>query len=412
MNEFINNIDQWVIENPILGISIKVVGVFLLALIVYLITHKILIRIITKFVKRTKTEFDDMLLNEKILRRASFIPPVIVLQQFRLFDASIENTVDHIFEAIIALLIILIILGFLDALVEVIQKFEKFKDRPLKSYSQVIKIIISTIGLVLIFGILTGQEFWGLFAGLGAISAVLLLIFKDTILSFIASIQIASYDLVKVGDWIELPKLGVDGDIMDISLHTVKIRNFDKTITVIPTIALIQNPFKNWRGMQETGGRRIKRAIYIDVSSIKFVDEQILKRFEKFHMISEYLKQKQEEIKSYNEQAEIDPTELVNGRRLTNIGTFREYLKAYLHQRSDVDDNLTFLIRQLQPGAEGLPIEIYIFANTTEWVKYEDIQSDIFDHIMAIVPEFELKVYQNPTGNDFKELAKIKTDVK
>ena len=412
MSEMINSINQWIVENPILGISIKVVGVFLFAFIVYLITHKILIRIITKFVKRTKTEFDDILLNEKILRRASFIVPVLVLQQFNIFDALIENTIDNIFQAIITLLIILIINGLLDAFVEIVQKFEKFKDRPLKSYAQVIKIIITTIGIILIFGILTGQEFWGLFAGLGAISAVLLLIFKDTILSFIASIQIASYDLVKVGDWIELPKLGVDGDIMDISLHTVKIRNFDKTITVIPTIALIQNPFKNWRGMQETGGRRIKRAIYIDVSSIKFVDEQILKRFEKFHMISEYLKQKQEEIISYNEQAEIDPSELVNGRRLTNIGTFREYLKAYLHQRSDVDNSLTFLIRQLQPGAEGLPIEIYIFANTTEWIKYEDIQSDIFDHIMAIVPEFELKVYQNPTGNDFKELAKIKTEVK
>jgi len=412
MSEMINSINQWIVENPILGISIKVVGVFLFAFIVYLITHKILIRIITKFVKRTKTEFDDILLNEKILRRASFIVPVLVLQQFNIFDALIENTIDNIFQAIITLLIILIINGLLDAFVEIVQKFEKFKDRPLKSYAQVIKIIITTIGIILIFGILTGQEFWGLFAGLGAISAVLLLVFKDTILSFIASIQIASYDLVKVGDWIELPKLGVDGDIMDISLHTVKIRNFDKTITVIPTIALIQNPFKNWRGMQETGGRRIKRAIYIDVSSIKFVDEQILKRFEKFHMISEYLKQKQEEIISYNEQAEIDPSELVNGRRLTNIGTFREYLKAYLHQRSDVDNSLTFLIRQLQPGAEGLPIEIYIFANTTEWIKYEDIQSDIFDHIMAIVPEFELKVYQNPTGNDFKELAKIKTEVK
>ncbi len=164
--------------------------------------------------------------------------------------------------------------------------------------------------------------------------------------------------------------------------------------------------------MQETGGRRIKRSVFIDVSSIKFVDEQLLQRFEKIHLISEYLKQKHDDIKSYNEQAGIDPSVLVNGRRLTNVGTFREYLKAYLNQRSDVDNNLTFLIRQLQPGAEGLPIEIYIFANTTEWVKYEDIQSDIFDHIMAIVPEFELKVYQNPTGNDLKELAKIKTDIK
>lgn len=412
MNEFINKIDLWMIDNPILGILLKIAGILLLALIIYWIIHKVLIKYITKFIKKTKTEFDDILLNENILRKVSYIIPVLVVQQFKVFDPSIESIIDTAFNAVLTLLLILIVNGVIDALTEIIQKFEKFQDRPLKSYSQVIKIIITTIGVIFIFGILTGQEFWGLFAGLGAISAVLLFVFKDTILSFIASIQIATYDLVKVGDWIEVPKLAIDGDIMDISLHTIKIRNFDKTVSVFPTVALIQNSFKNWRGMQETGGRRIKRAIYIDVSSIKFVDEQILKRFEKFHMISEYLKLKKEEIKSYNEQAEIDPTELVNGRRLTNIGTFREYLKAYLHQRSDVDNSLTFLIRQLQPGAEGLPIEIYIFANTTEWVKYEDIQSDIFDHIMAIVPQFELKVYQNPTGNDFKELSKIKSDVK
>jgi len=410
MTEFLNRIDPWMAENLILGISVKIVGVLLLAFIVYLIMHKILVRIITKFTRRTKTEFDDILLNEKFLRRISYILPVIVIHQVSIFGPSIENTVDNILEAIITLLIILIINGFLDAFVEVVQKFEKFKERPLKSYAQIIKIIITTIGIVLIFGILTGQEIWGLFAGLGAVSAILLLIFKDTILSFIASIQIASYDLVKVGDWIELSKYGVDGDIMDISLHTIKVRNFDKTITVIPTIALIENSFKNWRGMQETGGRRIKRSIHIDASSIKFVDEKMFQRFENFRLISEYLKDKQKEIIDYNEQESIDSTELINGRRLTNVGTFRQYLKSYLHKRNDVDKNLTFLIRQLPPGPEGLPIEIYIFANTTDWIKYEDIQSDIFDHIMAIVPEFELKVFQNPTGNDFKELSNIKVN--
>ena len=408
MNDFTSKIDQWMIGNPILGIGVKIVGVLILAYIVYLIVHKILLQIITRFVKKTKTEFYDILLNEIILRRVSYIVPAIVIQQVNIFEPTIENGLDNILEAVITLLFILIINGFLDAFVEVVQKFEKFKDRPLKSYSQIIKIIISTIGIVFIFGILTGQEFWGLFAGLGAISAVLLLIFKDTILSFIASIQIASYDLVKVGDWIELPKYGVDGDIMDISLHTIKVRNFDKTITVIPTIALIENSFKNWRGMQETGGRRIKRAVYIDVSSIKFMNEQMLQKFKRYKLISQYLNDKQEEINNYNAQEDFDSKELVNGRRLTNVGTFRQYLKAYLHQRNDVDKNLTFLIRQLPPGPDGLPIEIYIFANTTNWVKYEDIQSDIFDHIMAIVPEFELKVFQNPTGYDFKELSSLK----
>jgi len=410
MNDILNTVKQWTLDNPILGFILKIVGILVLAWIVYWIIHKVLISYITKLVKRTKTEFDDILLNEKILKRVSYIIPVLVIQQFRVFNPSIESIIDTTLNAVLALLIILIINSVIDAFTEIIQKFEKFKDRPLKSYAQVIKIIATTIGVIFIFGILTGQEFWGLFAGLGAISAVLLFVFKDTILSFIASIQIATYDLVKVGDWIEVPKLGIDGDIMDISLHTIKIRNFDKTVSVFPTVALIQNSFKNWRGMQETGGRRIKRSIYIDVSSIKFVDDRMLQRFKKIRLLSDYLDKKIEEINKYNAQLNEEPTdEIVNGRRLTNVGTFRQYLKEYLRERSDIDKSLTFLVRQLQPGPDGLPIEIYIFANTTEWVKYEEIQSDIFDHIMAVVPQFELKVFQNPTSYDFKELSKIKT---
>jgi len=225
-------------------------------------------------------------------------------------------------------------------------------------------------------------------------------------MSFVASIQIASYDLIKVGDWIEIPSMGVDGDVMDIALHTIKVRNFDKTITTVPTNKLVEQSFKNWRGMQETGGRRIKRSIYIDVSSIKFVNNILLEKFSKFHLISAYLKSKTKEIEEFNKSRKIDISEIVNGRRITNIGTFREYVKAYLRNRDDIDKNLTFLVRQLSPGPEGLPIEIYVFTNTTAWVKYEEIQSDIFDHLMAVVPEFELKVFQNPTGNDFNKLNK------
>jgi miniconductance mechanosensitive channel len=258
----------------------------------------------------------------------------------------------------------------------------------------------------MIFGIITGQNFWSLFAGLGAISAVLLLVFKDTIMAFVASIQIASYDLVKVGDWIEVPSLGVDGDVMDMALHTIKVRNFDKTITTVPTSKLIEKSFKNWRGMQNTGARRIKRSIHIDISSIHFLSDDALNRFNKFQLISDYLKEKKNEVETFNNNKEIDNSELVNGRRLTNVGTFREYIKAYLHNRSDINNGLTFLVRQLSPGADGLPIEIYVFAATTAWVEYEEIQADIFDHIMAVIPEFELKVFQNPTGHDFKKLNK------
>ena len=404
METTINNISEWLKANPLLFSLIKGVLITLGAIIVYQIIHKVVITLIRKVVKKTKTEFDDILLNEKLLKRFSYIFPIIFLLQFTFFNSEIDTKIDNILEAMVALFIVLIINSLIDSFIEIVSKFEKFKDRPLKSYSQVIKIIITIIGAILIFGIITGQSFWSLFAGLGAISAVLLLVFKDTIMAFVASIQIASYDLVKIGDWIEIPSLGVDGDVMDMALHTIKVRNFDKTITTVPTNKLIEQSFKNWRGMQNTGSRRIKRSIHIDLSSIKFISDEMLKRFEKFQLITEYLKDKNNELVNDNNEKNVDTSELVNGRRLTNVGVFREYLKAYLHSRSDINGNLTFLIRQLSPGAEGLPIQIYVFANTTEWVKYEEIQSDIFDHLMAVVTEFELKVFQNPTGNDFNKL--------
>ena len=406
MKEILNNIEIWRIDNPLIFGLIEFALVFLLAYIIYLIVHKVLIQLIYKATKRTKTEFDNILLNEKLLTRASYIVPILVFKQFSFFNSEVEKYFDNILEALVALFVVLIINSFLDALTEIISKFEKFKARPIKGYAQVVKIIISIFAAIFIFGIISGQNFWSLFAGLGAISAVLLLVFKDTIMSFVASIQIASYDLIKVGDWIEIPSMGVDGDVMDIALHTIKVRNFDKTITTVPTNKLVEQSFKNWRGMQETGGRRIKRSIYIDVSSIKFVNNILLEKFNKFHLISEYLKSKILEIEEFNKASKIDISEIVNGRRITNIGTFREYVKAYLRNRDDIDKNLTFLVRQLSPGPEGLPIEIYVFTNTTAWVKYEEIQSDIFDHLMAVVPEFELKVFQNPTGNDFNKLNK------
>jgi miniconductance mechanosensitive channel len=404
METIINNISEWVTTNPILFLLVKVIGVIFGAFVIYFITHKILITIIRKVVSRTKTDFDDILLSEAILTKVSYILPVIFIQQFSFFNTEMENTFDNILEAVVALFVVLVINSVIDAFIEIVSKFEKFKDRPLKSYAQVVKIIFSIIGAILIFGIITGQNFWSLFAGLGAISAVLLLVFKDTIMAFVASIQIASYDLVKVGDWIEIPSMGVDGDVMDMALHTIKVRNFDKTITTVPTNKLIEQSFKNWRGMEETGGRRIKRSIYIDISSIKFLTAEMFERFDKFQLISNYLNEMKSEVENFNNEQDFDSSELVNGRRLTNVGTFREYLKAYLRNRTDINKNLTFLVRQLSPGPEGLQIEIYVFANTTAWVEYEEIQSDIFDHIMAVVPEFELKVFQNPTGNDFKRL--------
>ncbi len=398
-------IKGWFTGIPFLDKNIEAIIALLLAVLAYFITKKVLFQVIAKLVKKTKTDLDDIFLNDRVLRRISFIPPLIILYSVTFFELKTETIIDNILEAIIAFVFLLTITAFIDAIIEVIQKFPRFQDRPMKGYGQVVKIVLYIIGIVFIIGLLTGQNPWGLFAGLGAMSAILLLVFKDTILSFVASIQITSYDLVKVGDWIEMPKYGVDGDIMDIALHTVKVRNFDKTITVIPTLSLIETSFKNWRGMQETGGRRIKRSIYLDLASIKFCTDEMLKKYREFYLISDYIQHKKEDINKYNLELKVDPEHWFNGRRLTNIGTFREYLKSYLRSRKDIRKDLTFLVRQLPATEHGLPIEIYIFAATTVWTEYEEIQADIFDHIFAIIPEFDLKIYQSPSSYDLKEIS-------
>lgn len=403
--KLINDITNWLDNYPFIKENISLLGVLLLAYIAYLVTKKIIFKIVTGFVKRTKTDLDDILLSEKVLRRISLIAPFLVIINFAYLVPSIEEFIQRFSTAIIIFFILLTLSSLISGIVEVYEKTSKFKDRPIKGYIQVVKIIIFIFGGILIITTLTGQSPWAILGGLGALTAVIILVFRDTILSFVASIQISSYDLVKVGDWIEVPKFGADGDVIDIALHTIKVQNWDKTITVIPTYKLIEDSFKNWRGMQLSGGRRIKRAIYIDQNSITFCNEEMLKRFEKFQLIRDYLNKKKEEIKKYNEDKKFDTTELINGRRLTNVGTFRAYLKEYLQQREDIHKGLTFLVRHLPPGPEGLPIEIYVFATTTKWAEYEDIQSDIFDHIFAVVPQFDLRIFQNPTGHDFKSLS-------
>lgn len=401
---FYENILNWLEQNPIIFESIKIIGIFLLAFVVYLITKKIIITVIKKIVSKTKNVYDNILLNETTLKRFSYTAPLLVIRQFTYYVEPIEVFLSNLIEALIVVLFLLTVSSLFKSFNQIYETTAKHRERPIKGYLQIILIVIYIAGIILIIGLMIDESPWTLLGGIGALTAVLLLVFKDTILGFVASIQITSYDLVKVGDWIEVPSFGVDGDVMDIALHTIKVRNFDKTITVIPTHKLIEVSFKNWRGMQETGGRRIKRPIYIDISTVQFCNEEMLKKFEKFQLISDYIKQKSEEVKKYNKEKNVDESQIINGRRLTNLGTFREYLKAYLRNREDINKDLTFLIRQLEPGPTGLPIEIYVFATTTEWVKYEEVQANVFDHIFAVAKEFDLAVYQNPTGNDFRNL--------
>jgi miniconductance mechanosensitive channel len=275
----------------------------------------------------------------------------------------------------------------------------------MKSYLQVLKLIVNIFGVIVIIAVLSGKSPFYLLSGIGALTAVLMLIFKDTILSLVSSIQISSNDLFKVGDWVEAPHFGADGDVIDIGLHTIKIQNWDKTISVIPTHKLVDSSFKNWRGMSDSGGRRIKRSINIDMNSVKFCSNLMIDKYKKFNILKEYLDSKLLEIDEDNSDKNVSHDTLINGRSLTNIGTFRAYIEAYLRNNANIHKEMTFLIRQLSPGTNGIPIEIYVFSNDTNWVSYEAIQSDIFDHLLAIIPEFGLRVFQNPTGNDFSKLS-------
>ena len=404
MQNFFDSVKLWLQDYPVLYDNLKFIGVFGLAVVSYFVVKYIIYKIIKKITAKTKTEIDDLVFNAKLTRRIAIIAPVFVLNRFSHLLPQFENEIEILSAILIVLMIMLTIGSFLTSYNEVYERLGKSAERPIKGYLQVAKIFTYFFGVIFIIGIITGQNVWNLFAGLAAASALVLLIFRDTILSFVASVQINSYDLIRKGDWIEMKKYGADGDVIDISLNVIKVQNWDKTIVVIPTYKLLEESFINWRGMQMTGSRRIKRSILIDVNSVKFCDEDMLNRFKKYQMISEYLKTKTEEIKQYNLEKGVDDSQLINGRRLTNIGTFRIYLENYLKQRQDVNTGLTFMVRHLDPGPTGIPIEVYVFAATTEWVKYEGIQADIFDHIFAVVPLFDLKVFQTPSGTDFRSL--------
>ncbi len=405
MKEIWNSFINWLDKNVVLEETLTALLIIVGAVGIYFISKKIIIKTVRGLVKKTKTEYDDIIFNELALRKLAFIPSLLIINQFSYLVKDAEKIIDNFTEAAAALLVVLVINNLLTSANLVYERITTTNKKPIKGYIQVIKIIVYILGTIFIIGLLTGQDLIQLLAGVGAFTAVLLLVFKDTILSFIASIQITSYDLLKIGDWIEVPSMGIDGDVMDIALHTIKIRNFDKTITTIPTYKLVETSFKNWRGMQEAGGRRIKRSIHIDLTSIGFCDNKLLEKFSNYQLIQPYLEKKLSEIDNYNTSNNININEEVNGRRLTNIGTFRAYVKEYLKSRQDIHKELTFLIRQLQPGDKGLPLEIYVFTTKTGWIEYEEIQADIFDHLLASLPHFGLRVYQNPGSYDLRSFA-------
>jgi len=383
--------------------NVKFAFVLVLAIAAYYFVKKIIIPIIRKVVEKTKTQIDDILLSDKVLKRISFFVPLFVLHSSIYFEPTWSAVLTRVLAIFYALNFTLTIGALLNSINDLYEKKDKHKEKTIKSYLQIIKIIAYIFGTMAIIGILVGRSPIEIFAGLGVFAAILTLLFRDPILSFVASIQISSYDLIRVGDWIEMSKYGIDGDVVDISLTVIKIQNFDKTITTIPTYKLIEDSFKNLRRIRIAGVRRIKRSVYINPTTIKFCSTEMLARYEKINLISEYIRGKKEEINNYNNEKNIDKDSMINGRQFTNIGTFRIYIREYLKQRNDLNLDYTFTVRQLQSGANGIPIEIYVFAKTTDFVKYEDIQADIFDHILAVIPQFDLSIFSTASNNELKK---------
>ena len=397
------------------------------AILSYFILRSIILPLLRSWVKRSKNQFDDILVDPRLIHRTCLLAPFVMVYLlvsgtdyipeslagylpavFRSDDLSSTwwAPLEKINEAIIVLLITLIISAAFNAFNTVYQTFDISRQRPLKGYLQILKILVFAFAGVIIIAILTGQSVGYFVTGLGAMTAVLLLVFKDTILSLVASVQLTQNDMVQVGDWIEIPGTGVDGDVIDVALHTVKIQNWDKTIATVPTAQLIQKPFRNWRGMSESGGRRIKRSLSIDMSTIRFLEEDEIEKFSKFAPLEKYMKSKIQELDSHNVKNEPGADLVWDPRRLTNIGTLRAYIIQYLRNNASLhQEGMTMLVRQLQPGPQGLPIEIYCFSNDTAWANYEAIQADIFDHLLAKLPEFGLRVFQEPSSADFKTLT-------
>ena len=368
----------------------------------YWLTKVIVLKLAARFIARTKFTWDDILLNKKVFHKQAHIVPAIMLYYFSNLFPDYQFWIEKAASTYLFIVGIVVLNVLLNACDEIYRSFEMSKLRPIKGYIQVVKIVVFLVGGILVIANLIGQSPVILLSGLGALSAVLMLIFKDSILGLVAGVQLTSNDMVRVGDWIEMPKYNADGDVIDISLNTVKVMNFDKTITTIPSYALISDSFRNWRGMQTAGGRRIKRSVYIDMSSIAFCNQESIEKFQKIQYLSAYVSGKKREIDEYNEVNGIDKSSQVNGRQLTNIGVFRAYILHYLKHHPKIHKEMTLLVRQLLPGENGLPLEMYAFTNETNWAIYESIQSDIFDHILAVAPEFGLRIFQNPTGHDLQ----------
>ncbi len=391
-------IDPAVAEIVLTGVQLLSILIFALAADV--VAKRILLRAVVGLAGRTDAKWDDVVMERRVFHRLAHIAPALVIYSFAPSVLGASTTSNTLVTAICLLYMIVVVVsvvdGVLNAVVDLVRASSFGHRLPLTSFAQVAKLVLYGVAVIIALSVLFGESPALLFSGLGAMTAVLMLIFKDPILGFVGGIQLSANQMVMLGDWIEMPKYGADGDVLEVALTTVKVQNFDKTVTTIPTYALISESFKNWRGMSESGGRRIKRAINIDISSIKSCDDAMLDRLSRIHYMADYLDAKHEEISRWNTRHEAEPATSLHPRRLTNIGTFRAYVVAYLRHHPKIHQDMTFLVRQLAPTAHGVPVEIYVFCTDQNWVNYEGIQSDVFDHLLAVLSEFDLRAYQVP----------------
>lgn len=375
------------------------------------IAKRIIVRTINEVARRTPTKWDDHLVRFGVFTRMSHVAPALVVQFVgpRIFEGEDEvlRVASVAVSAYLVIIALLVIDALLNALLDALEVTSVAQRVPIKSFIQAFKLILFLVGFILLLSIIFDRNPLYFFSGLGALTAVLLLVFKDSILGLVAGIQLAANNMIQKGDWIEMPKHGADGDVVDVTLTTIKVQNWDRTITTVPTYSLISEAFKNWRGMSESGGRRIKRALHIDMQTVRFIDDEQVARLRRIELLRPYMDARIEEVRAWNEEHGVDQTEICNGRRLTNLGCFRAYITAYLRHHPTIHQDMTFLVRHLAPGPEGLPIELYIFTNDTRWAVYEGVQADIFDHLLAVVPEFGLRVFQSPSGGDVLALGRL-----
>lgn len=410
MQEYYEAVLTWLEHYPDLFTLLSVLLLLVAAWLANWLVKRILVRGIYRALRASAVGEDSALMDSRIIARlANIVPAFIVYAGIGLvpdLPEAFVNTARNVCSAIIVLVLALAIIGSLNLVNTLYSRRADALRRPVKGYVQVVQIVVYLLAAILMVAALIDRSPLILLSGLGAMAAVLILVFQDTLLSLVASVQISSNDIVRVGDWVEMPGLNADGDVIDIALHTVKIQNFDKTITTVPTKRFISDPFKNWRGMRESGGRRIKRHLLLDQHSVHFLSADEVESLRRFRLLGDYIAEKEVQIHECNRSLQEQGNDPVNSRRITNVGTFRAYVERYLWAHQGVHQDMPLVVRQLMPTSDGLPLEVYCFTNTVVWVDYEGIQSDIFDHLIAILPEFGLRVFQHPSGADMRERGK------